>query len=354
MKAKKTARKSDAENPWNFTKHLYKNMGGKIGKKKEDELGITVEWPKMFASLAQSLGKVPPSKTEKPAQGVATPTPVDGDEEARKLIIENPSMTAAVFYNTLKSKGLTIVDTKPDTIKKAAKIAPTEAEGGSSNAAVLRVGAKESDRIHLRFKFLESSSRDNGVGATRFKVALIREGLGNLSDTFYYTRQSLESLVPLMEGAKIFANHPRKSEEEDIPERDVRDIIGHYESVHIEEDDDGAAQLVADLCIMPDEPYRWARALLTHAIEFAEKFPDKDFVGLSINAGGYGQPVLLSDFIKESNLPKSAIPKIQKAMDEGIESIKVVREFSEAISTDLVTRAGAGGKVLQMIEQEKK
>jgi len=204
-------------------------------------------------------------------------------------------------------------------------------------------------------RFLEASSSDNGIGPTKFKVALIQEGLGNLRDAFYYSREALEAAVSggAFEGKKCYADHPSAFEEQDRPERSVRDIIGHFENVHIEESEDGSARLVADLIMFPTPAFEWARTLVSQAIQFSKKYPDRELVGLSINASGDAEPVAIDEFMKDAKLPESAKPKLLKAKELGIEQIRVVSRITEAVSTDLVTEPGCRGKILEFIENEK-
>lgn len=204
-------------------------------------------------------------------------------------------------------------------------------------------------------RFLEAS-RDDGIGPTKFKVALIAEGLGNLRDCYYYTRQCLETAVATaaFEGKKCFADHPSMSEEQDRPERSVRDILGHFENVHIEEGADGSARLIADLIIPHTAPFEWARTLVASAINFAKKYPDRELVGLSINASGDAKSVGIDEFMQSASLPEGAKPKILKAKEVGATQIRVVSEIKDAVSVDLVTEPGARGKILEFIESEPK
>jgi hypothetical protein len=180
---------------------------------------------------------------------------------------------------------------------------------------------------------------------------MLEEGLGNLHDGFYYTKDALRSARVLLDGAKIYADHPTKTEEEDRPERSVRDVIGHFEDLKIvESEKDGRASLTATAIVLPDDSYRWARALMRSAIDYSQKFPDKNFIGLSINAGGSAERVGTAEFLKTAQIPESARPKILKAMENGLDTIRVVKNIQSAISCDLVTEPGAGGRVLK-IEQ---
>jgi hypothetical protein len=110
--------------------------------------------------------------------------------------------------------------------------------------------------------------------------------------------------------------------------------------------------LVADLNILPDEDYKWVRSLLQHSVEYAQKYPDKDLVGLSINASGPAEPMPLEDLMSNVDIPKYALPKLAEAKDKGVTNVRVVNQLTEAMSCDLVTRAGAGGRVLEMLEKE--
>lgn len=208
--------------------------------------------------------------------------------------------------------------------------------------------------VKIRSSFREAVS--NPQGATRFNVVLIQEGLGNLNDRFFYTKESLMQAADsqLFDGKKCYANHPDKISEEILPERSVRDILGHFENVTYAQDEDGRGRLSADLVVIPDPSLTWARSLLSTAIDYAKKFAESEFIGLSINASGSASEVPLEEFMnRETDLPPSVLPKLQKALSEGIQTIRPVTALKDAVSVDLVTEAGAGGKIIRMLEQEK-
>lgn len=325
----------------------------------------------------------------------------DADAAVRDMLVQNPEINGSTLYNLIKSQGMKVVK---------------EADASGSNVAMLRdmgekagpgiptdkydscvdqvadkvenpyalcnwslgrvygermrqvmakkkeaVKAKESaarliEPIHsvmnFRSRLTEAAASDDGIGHTRFRVVLIQEGMGNLKDAYYYSRAALESAVAVFEGKKIYADHPTSVEESVRPERSVKDVLGHFENVALVEAEDGRSMLEADVVILPDEPYRWARALMRHSVEYAKKYPDKDFVGLSINASGDAEPMPITKLM-EMSLPESSMLKVKQAQAEGVESVKVVSAIREAVSCDLVTEAGAGGRVLEMIEKEK-
>lgn len=192
-----------------------------------------------------------------------------------------------------------------------------------------------------------------GSYGRRFKVILIQEGLGNFGNAFYYTRQALESAVPLFEGKKFMVDHPSESEERDRPERSVRDIAGYYERVHIEEQA-GRAVLAGDLVVLSGDEYEWVRTQLRESLEYSKSHAG-DLVGLSINANGDAEQVDLADLVAGNvvQVPQGALPKLHEAKALGITTVNVVNRFTAATSCDLVTEAGAGGKPVSLIEQEK-
>lgn len=309
-------------------------------------------------------------------EAVADPA---ADAEARQAMLDNPKMNVSTFYNWLTTRGLAIVN--PDTLSGPNKNAPKpvslrgELESLAEKYDSISKGApkgilagKEADSVssqptgvlaETKFKcetrFYESAAQPEKdiLGPTRFRSVIIEEGLGNMVDRFYYTKGALKSMAPLLEGKKIFADHPSRTEDVDRPERSVRDVVGNYENIEYMESEDGRGRLEADTLVLPDEPYRWARALMRHSVEYAKKHPDKSFVGLSINAAGDSTDQSIESFMEQYSIPDSAQPKLQEAREKGLETVRVVSEITDAVSVDLVTEAGAGGKILEILESEK-
>ncbi len=220
-----------------------------------------------------------------------------------------------------------------------------ECISSSTNTANL-VKSSQKESIKLRARFLEYSGPATQE-RTKYGVVLIEEGLGNLTDVYYYTREALESAVEVFNGMKIYADHPTLEDEEIRPERSARDILGHYENLNVREGANGCAQLCGDLDVLDCVDYEWARALMARAIENVAKFPDKPFIGLSINASGDAQKTGIDDVI--ASAPDGAKAKLEEAKATGIDLVKVVHKIKSAVSCDLVTEAGAGGKILNII-----
>lgn len=208
--------------------------------------------------------------------------------------------------------------------------------------------------VNVRTRLRESDGASSTEG-TKFSVVLIQEGLGNFRDCFFYTKDCLKEAAEsgVFEGKKCFADHPSTVEEQIQPERSTRDILGHFENVTYQENDDVGA-LQATLVLLEGESYDWARSLLTNSLEYATKYIDDDFVGLSINAQGEADTVSVSDFMQGQSFPQSVLEKLNQAIAEGVEEVRPVSVLKDAVSCDLVTEAGAGGKILTMMERNQK
>lgn len=285
--------------------------------------------------------------------------PIPGVDKGAKLPpVER--ITDDVFDTTLTDDQLAraIVALKtPSTIDKMGKNIydpEHQAKVAHDKEKAMRDKAKKkestTDKIKIQGSRLKEADATTKKGK-RFRVAIIKEGLGNLSDAFYYSREALETAKPVFEGKKCYANHPGKDEQENRPERDVREAIGHFENCEVVTDDDGCAMLEADLVTIEGEDYDWARALCLHSIDYKEKHPDEEFIGLSINASGESTSQEAEKVLESA--PSAAREKIQEAMANGKDEIRVVSAITDCVSADLVTEAGAGGKILKLLENNK-
>lgn len=184
----------------------------------------------------------------------------------------------------------------------------------------------------------------------KFEVVIIEEGLGNFGDAFYYSAECINSMPSIFEGKKIYANHPSAIDEQVRPERDVRDILGYFEDVK-SQTVDGKTSLVSNVLVPADQSYDWARTLMREAIDYKTKHPGQEFIGISINASGDASETPIDDVIAQA--PPSAKPKLLEAKSKGIETVRVVTVITDAVSADLVTEAGAGGKIIKLMEGDK-
>lgn len=222
----------------------------------------------------------------------------------------------------------------------------------TKTAAVKQCEKKESLRIRSLGHFKEVDE-PGGKPGRKFRVTLLQEGMGNMADCFFYTADAIRSAVPIFEGKKFFLDHPTESEEVDHPERSVNDIAGYFENLDASTDADGAMCLVGDLNVLPGPAFDKARALMIESIAYAQKHPDDELVGLSINADGDYDEVPIDQFLKTTPIPPKCQEKLIEAMAKGITMIRPVRQMTSAFSCDLVTVPGAGGKVNQLLEKGK-
>lgn len=155
-----------------------------------------------------------------------------------------------------------------------------------------------------------ATARDGGI---RYRARLIEGDTQGSSG--YYSREVLERDGPRTwaQGTQVFMDHPGEHERHDRPERSVRDLAGRIDSTPAYEGDG----LYADVYIYP-----WAAGIVR---EMA------DDIGMSIRA---------SATVESSNDPAIRGP--------------VITSLTEGVSVDLVTRAGAGGKLVSLIESARR
>lgn len=145
----------------------------------------------------------------------------------------------------------------------------------------------------------------------KFRLKLIDKGLGASG---YYPASSLESAVTrkvFPKGTHLYMDHPGKTASEDRPERTMRDLVGVLEKDAEWMSDDEAVEADAKIYT----PYR----------KLLEEM--KDDIGMSIRA--------------------SAVVSAGEA--DGY-SGTIISELTECKSVDFVTKAGRGGRILEVLE----
>gem|GEM_PF-5816895 len=297
------------------------------------EFGIDAQnW---FYGAAKGMKDNAPTVNEIDSSSIKDTASVDGEAAARAILTKDPTINASTFFNTLIAQGIGFIKTTK----------PQEADNSTANTQFMRQSSKP--KMKFLCSFIERAASDDGIGHTKFSVILLQEGLGNLKDAFYYSKEALDSAIPIFEGKKIYADHPSSTDEQSRPERSVRDVLGHFQNIHVESDDKGRAQLCGEVCILGDKEYEWARGLMRHSVEYSKKYPDKDFIGLSINAAGDAEERDIDSLIESS--PESAQLKLINAKKEGLTSVRYVTQIADAVSCDMVTEAGAGGRIINFL-----
>ena len=134
---------------------------------------------------------------------------------------------------------------------------------------------RESVALRIRIREATLTKTDSGV----YEATVITEGPGNPEDDNYYTAQALREAVQqgLFEGLRAFANHPSATEAHDRPERDIRQLVGHFREARFI--DGHPAEVRASFVPITGPGYEWVRSLVESAID---SMPGKPLIGISI------------------------------------------------------------------------
>lgn len=189
-------------------------------------------------------------------------------------------------------------------------------------AAYRRLGVKAADmprwvkEAEMRDKIAESCEIDiqevtkEGIAKGIVPVRIIMPGF-NYDESRYYSEQSVQDAAELFGGAKMYADHATKAEEQVKPERSIRDWVATLHETKVS--DAGNAVGVAHINA------GWLKEKISALFEQG----DLEHLGTSINAVGKGT--------------KQTIEGKKTVLIEGI----VKSTFQ---SVDFVTEAGAGGQ----------
>lgn len=169
-----------------------------------------------------------------------------------------------------------------------------------------------------------------GKRAGRIRVVLMTEGAGNRLAGNYYPAETLRRDYRIFEGQKCFLDHPGRDEENNRPERSVRDQCGWF-SEAAAGTIDGKAAITAWLNFMRNAAGREARELIESALEYNRAYPSEVLVGFSIYAGGPTHDVMLDG-----------------------SPFHYVDGITACTSADIVTFPARGGRVVgTMIESDR-
>lgn len=153
------------------------------------------------------------------------------------------------------------------------------------------------------------------------RVCIIKRGLGNSRDRNYYSAEAIIGAAQLFEGRKAFADHPDRMQEQTLPERSIRDVIGWYDGVKASPNGDA---LYGTLHVLKSAKWLWDIIL-----DLFDR--DKlDLIGISINAEGETRPAIVSG-----------------------SNVDYVTRFTKVKSADVVTEPAAGGEFLQLLESRR-
>ncbi len=201
-----------------------------------------------------------------------------------------------------------------------------------TNAANTLAPVQRSTKMKCSVRVTEALSPLTALEGPRVRVILISEGLGNRMNMNYYGPEAIDSAPAIFEGKPAFLNHPSESEERDIPERRVQDKCGYFKGLHVETLE-GKRSLVGELHFDLSDAGRDGYAKALTALHYDAEFPlsTDDYVGLSVNAAG--------DVIEKT-----------VEVDGQPTEVNYVNKFTSAVSCDIVTVAGRGGRFLALVE----
>lgn len=167
-----------------------------------------------------------------------------------------------------------------------------------------------------------------------FKCVIITEGLGNLRDKNYYTKEALQSIVELSQTSKVkaipcFMNHQDGFEAQNLPEGDMNRLIGYHYPLELgsikNETGEDVAAVYSTLHLADNTTGNDAMGYIKLALETSKAIPDTYLMGISIDANAESEP---------GETPSGM-------------QVNYVRAFSEVNSFDMVTRPARGGKFLE-------
>jgi hypothetical protein len=146
----------------------------------------------------------------------------------------------------------------------------------------------------------------------RFRARLIEGGIQGSSGFYPVETLRRDGPTAFPAGTHVYCDHPSMTEASDRPERSVKDLAGRLTTDATYERDG----LYADIEVFP------------HYAPLIEGVADA--IGMSIRAAGIAEP----------------------SHDESIRG-PIITALTEGISVDFVTRAGAGGKVMALLESAR-
>ena len=161
-------------------------------------------------------------------------------------------------------------------------------------------------------------------GAKGYEVVLIKEGLGNSADGRWYTKHAVQELVAsgCCEGMQAYADHPSLDEEEFLPERSIKDMVGSYRNVTLAESN-GRAEARAVFVPIQGNGYEWVTTLAEAAVG---NRTGKPLVGISLYGAAAGE---------DGKRPDG--------------SFGPMADLVRPTSADIVTNAGAGGEFVRRL-----
>lgn len=158
----------------------------------------------------------------------------------------------------------------------------------------------------IRLMEAQDLQKAGDLGGGKYRIRVIAPGRG--ANGLYIAENLTESLPVFTAGTQMYLDHPTETESWERPERSVRDLAAKFITDAWQEED---GSIMADIFV-----YESFRQIIR------EKWED---IGVSIHAWSYG---IMG--------PNGEVPPF-----DGLESV------------DFVTKAGAGGAIIELLESAK-
>ena len=238
---------------------------------------------------------------EKQGKLYEIPYTIDGAE----ITMGEPAEVVIAYQRVQESGALTI------TYKRvSARPAQQRADPAGAGAPV------EISESSALLGILEAKKGEEPKG-NAWDVLLIKAGTSG--NARHYPALMLEASVPLFEGVKAYADHPSKDEARNRPERSIRDVVGWFEGIRWDSEEQGIRGTFRIL-----ESADWLRMALKSAWDAGKP----DLLGFSINAMG-------------------------RVGAKRADNSTLIEAIEKVVSTDVVTTPGAGGRLLGVLESER-
>ena len=275
-------------------------------------------------------GKAPKGGWPDSAYGFPVPPSTHPDAvKYAKAVLARAHMSKKFAASDLKKQ---IAKAQSIVAKHNKNYKPSKSAGAMSKGATKESIGTLRESLHFTGLLREASAVDLEKGTAR--VILIRAGAGNAADKHYYTPECLEEAVEshVFEAVQNYIDHPSKLEDQIIPERMVEKLGGWFCDVEMAqcENEQGVTVPCIEATFVPEPGNELVMNKLRAAQAYAKQFEGRPYIGFSINAAGVGAAAEI----------------------DGRQYNRVDR-ITEVISVDLVTRAGAGGKLLKLKESAR-
>lgn len=148
------------------------------------------------------------------------------------------------------------------------------------------------------------------------EIVILESGPGSKGRGCWYGDEAIESGKSIFRGAQVYANHPSKTQMTDLPERDVRELVGRIKETYVVTGDNGKKQLRGVLKVMEGEQYDWVLSLIHESLQ-AKKEGFPPVAQVSIHADGDTERRVIEN-----------------------QEYNYVKNIKSAVSVDVVTRGG--------------